>query len=520
MNKVINMTLRNSKMIYGLGIISLFVLCNSALADEGEASLVGFASYYISQAMLLGGVVMTFAFIAAGFKLLLGHGTVGDLQKAKNQLIGSIAGMVILLGSYAIINTINSSILNVNDFEIQCVEGIERQIKRKVFDSKTGKAKEEVYSQCLNTDQPDLTLQEGDTVEDGTAKASFGKCLLREAIAYSGKNFTESKKVIFKDETVSDADCPSADNLSLEGAKSIRFVYKQNGAYLYDTGIVNKENSSSAPLSKNEKTELLSPYYFKVGSSNFNDMQINDKIDTIEFASSEMSTEGTSTEDESNKAFGNFYAAILFSESNQRGKCLYVSPDNNSLVRTDKALEEEIDIRDDVSSMIIFKSPLSTFSSHDLGNIVLYAVPNCQDIEIEKDNPERGRYDQCIIQIQPGSIEYVDSEKRIFPDGKGGSFACAADKFLTAETLAEMEKLAEQEQEVSDARKKHYPIQSIKINGSAGVVIKSNTGNCRYFNLKDSERRGNCITNLQDIYKSGSAGEKPETIMVFPLDYK
>ncbi|MFA5080233.1 MAG: pilin [Candidatus Paceibacterota bacterium] len=278
------------------------------------------------------------------------------------------------------------------------------------------------------------------------------------------------------------------------------------------TTIASNPISSSWPIfgestdSTNDKK--LGPFFYNTNVENFDLENFNDKVKKIEFVSKNFKK---TTVEEISLISGSFYGAVLFSNPSFSGKCFYVSPENGDLTKKDKATGEDIVMSGDLSSMIIFKAKLTIKTEADLsnGSVDLYATPNCGEDDIKTDDTGH-KYDVCSLAITPTTAEYLELEKIIL--GQSKSFiptatidpdyvepACA-DKFLKKD------------------RKSYYDIQSFRINGSAGVVLKTDKGNCHYFDVKTNPRRGNCFANLQDTFKSFLGQEKVKTIMIIPLE--
>jgi hypothetical protein len=475
---------------------------------EETSNMAKFALYFTSLFVVIGTFIMFVAVMSAGFKLITSMGNPGTFQEAKNKLLGAVVGLVILLGAYPIIGAINDRIPNPESPETDCVGGVRRDVLATTTDEKTGKEREKFDTQCFQGDTVDTALKEGQEVV-GEEKGTFSKCYLRELITYSEKDYKGEKSTVFKDDTVTNENCPEDVNekTKVGGANSLRLINKKDGLYLYDNFVVSADGEGKGDTSR--ETYRMSPYFINDNTSNLNDLKINDKIDSIEFVFSKKRLEEEAMEDPTNKSFGYYNGAVVFSEPNYRGNCLAVSDTYIDMKREDKATGKEIDLRDNISSVLYYTSPLTNFVDRDMGAIVLYAVPNCQDVSTNNNTPEKNKYDKCYYPISPGIKGYHDLEELI----NGGAY-CSKETFLTDKSEERLKK----DPTITDLE--YYPIQSMKIEGSAGVVLKSESGNCRYFNLKDSDRRGNCITNLQDVFQIFKGSDKPKTIMVIPLEQK
>ncbi|MDD4410073.1 MAG: hypothetical protein PHW52_05485 [Candidatus Pacebacteria bacterium] len=471
------------------------------ITPSESSTFTEFTLYFFSLLVVAGSGFMFIAMMTSGFMLLTGNGNPGTFQAAKQKLLGSAIGMVILLGSYEIIGEVNKNILQINEPTLTCNSGFERKIKRTKTDEK-GKEKEYIFTNCVSGDNPDIEISEDEELLSETP--IFTKCETREIIVYSEKDYKGIKTVLFKDDTLTDTNCPDAGSISLGEARSIRIIPKIDGLYLYDNGLFKGGESLDNAA---DTTNLLSPYFVKSTVDNFNEMKINDKIDKIEFVSKSMDLTGTPM-DKGNISYGYSNGAVLFTEPKLRGSCVGITSQYNDIKQKDLALDKDLDIRDDISSLIYYYIPFTRDIDQGMGHVVLYATSNCEDFDETKDMPEtveKGMYDKCSVAISPGSTGFGKLEKTIESYCQG--------YFLTDDSK-EMKKKGKTDGFT------YFPVQSMKIEGSAGVVLKSDSGYCHYFDLKESERRGNCIINLNDAFSSWKGGEKPKTIMVIPLVQK
>ncbi len=453
-----------------------------------DSTMQEFTSYFFAFSMIIGSILLLFAVISAGFTLLLGHGSPSDFQNAKNKLLGAAIGMILLLGGYVIINEINSDIV-IESPEVSCLTGIERKIKRTETTS-GGRTKEYIYPQCLKSDNLDIALESNEELLE--EKFKFDKCIVREIIVYEKEEYKGEKKILFEDRLRTNENCPDfPEDLVLDGWGSVKIIYKREGVYLYGADEDRDENSSD-PF----------PLFFNGNVKDFNSFKINNKVSKIEHVSLNLSTQPQTPDPNNNNYFGIANGLIVFSETSFRGKCLSVTADENSLERKDLATGEMLDMKNNISSMIYFETPFYFFSALEFGLVKAYAVPNCHDHDLNKlgDIPDKGKYETCSFPIVDGAQGMINKER---------SLHCPA--FLTDKG----KKM--KEDGVPEEELEYFPVQSIKIEGNAGVILKSNTGDCHYMSLKTNERRGNCITNLQDVLNLSKGGKRPVSIMVFPL---
>jgi len=261
-----------------------------------------------------------------------------------------------------------------------------------------------------------------------------------------------------------------------------------------------EDDKVSEPVSMNG----IGPLFYNQGENDFSKDNFNDKARILEIVNTGMLEKPVTLED--NIYYGEYYGTVLFSEAEYRGKCFSHSYDTiqkelkhgsgeSLLIEKDIATGKKVDLRNNLSSMIVFKSPLNDHIDKTLGKVEFYAVPNCGNVE-KKASEDNNKYDVCTVYIDPAINGYVDGVEKIFFETTNNS-ACR-DNF-------------------KDKSGGHYPIQSFRINGSAGVVLKSDAGNCHYFDIKTNPRGGNCFTNLQDTFKTFLGEEKIKSVMVIPL---
>ncbi|MCK9577910.1 pilin [bacterium] len=465
---------------------------SSISSESGTAEV---AVYFLTLATAAGSVIMAIMIMKGGFDFMNAGGNLGKISRAKNQIIGSAIGMLILLGVFIILNTINSELVSPKNVKTECVIGIKRKITQ-VYEKENGKQEKRVSELCYNTDQPDLEKDFSENTSYEDLGSSYPPCVLREVITFSEKDYQGKRTVIFKDDGSNDDDCPPANKIKFGSAKSVKIFMKKDGVYLYGNSLSGSDSAD----------EEIGPIHFSKGVEDLSSTNFNDKAQRIEIVNKGLLANGNPFGD-GNISYGNFYGAILFSEANYRGKCFAKTSRNidqskedddgwASLVfQKDFATGEKVDLRGSLSSMIVFKSPLTLNEDKAVGSVDIYAVPNCGDISKDP-SVDDGKYDICHINISPGSNGFQNLEKIFFE--KVNNSACLDD--------------------FKDKKDGRYPIQSFRINGAAGVVLKSDAGNCHYFDVKTNDRRGNCFTNLQDTFKTSLGQEKIKTIMIIPLE--
>ncbi|MEK7473376.1 MAG: pilin [Patescibacteria group bacterium] len=116
----------------------------SPATKEGNEVIVPFLAQYINAMYRYGvSVVLIFAIVMVvygGFRYLVGA-SIGDIQAGKKIIIDALMGMLVVLGAYMILNTVNPDTVNFNALRLAFVEneGLEL-IPESDYQSATGRA--------------------------------------------------------------------------------------------------------------------------------------------------------------------------------------------------------------------------------------------------------------------------------------------------------------------------------------------------------------------------------------------
>jgi hypothetical protein len=93
---------------------------------------VAFLAEYINAVYrylaTIGLVVAIVMCVYGGFLYLIGSGGVGDIKRGKKIIVDSIAGMLLILTSYAILNTINPATTRLNVFELESIDRFDAEL--------------------------------------------------------------------------------------------------------------------------------------------------------------------------------------------------------------------------------------------------------------------------------------------------------------------------------------------------------------------------------------------------------
>ena len=98
--------------LFALGVVAKELEVDWPTAPGGkeltsDSTLVDFIEYSYHWAILLGGLAAFFALILAGFKYLTSVGDPTKMREARDRIIAAILGLVLLLSTFIILNTLN-----------------------------------------------------------------------------------------------------------------------------------------------------------------------------------------------------------------------------------------------------------------------------------------------------------------------------------------------------------------------------------------------------------------------------
>lgn len=142
------------------------------LAEAGGTTEVPFLSQYIAAVYryLIGiaSLAATIMVVYGGFRYLIGS-TGGDVKKGKEIIVDAVAGLVLILGAYAVLNTINSDTLNLKNINLATVQPI--SLEEMNLDFGTSAGDESVYSQLGSQDPPQSGVSVPGSSENVVAQA-------------------------------------------------------------------------------------------------------------------------------------------------------------------------------------------------------------------------------------------------------------------------------------------------------------------------------------------------------------
>jgi hypothetical protein len=347
------------KLLFAFLLLSL-VLVSNAYALEAqypeilgktiteETTAAGYVVYFFYLAMSLGSVLVFIILVMAGVDFVTAGGEPSKISEGKKKIMSAIIGLIVLFSSFLILNSINPALLKIELEKLECPGGI-WVVKQKTDGKKT--------EECITTDISNI---EGDIIE--TKGWVFSGCLLKEAYLCSQPNFKGTCTKV-SDPKSQDYTCQPdyqfTNNTSLSGTKSIRFVWRSPGVYLYDNINLESKDVSKSPKSFNSNIQNLS------------DVGFDNTAQSAQFIWPE-----TETAEEDPIQYG----AVFFESINYSGKCSL-----GFINQEDMGAYYSIG-RNVLSSAIVFTMS-EVEVSKDLGDIVLYSNIDCGQstgVEVKK----------------------------------------------------------------------------------------------------------------------------------------
>ncbi|MDD3170180.1 MAG: pilin [Candidatus Paceibacterota bacterium] len=306
-----------------------------------ETTPAGYVVYFFYLAMALGSVLVFMVLVMAGIDYLTAAGEPPKISEAKKKILSAFVGLIVLLSSFLILNSINPALLNIDLEKLECPGGI--WVVKQNDEGK--KADECIVGTISNI--------EGQIVE--TKGWKFSGCLMKEAYLCSEPDFKGSCVKVSDPKSQSytcQPDYQFTNDTSLSGIKSIKFVWRSPGVYLYDNTNFNSQDLGRSPKSFNSNIK------------NLNDVGFDNLAQSAQFIFPK-----TETAEEMPTTYG----VILFDSINYSGKCSLELVNQPDLAVP--GILTPIG-RNTASSVIVFTEKESDVSK-DLGDIVLYNNIDC-----------------------------------------------------------------------------------------------------------------------------------------------
>jgi len=401
---------------------------------------------YIYQILVgVGSLIAVIMVVLAGISWMTSEGNPTKIDDAKRKIFNALLGVGILLGSSLIVQLINPSLNTFYTEEINCEEGIIVEVREGYERTK-----------CISLTAPEINYDILGTKNE--EKWNFPEGSLLNVYTYSEPNFKGERKVF----DFFDTDTYSGD---ITGAKSIYFVRKSPGIYLYNETNFQLGSQQQSPLG------TLDNYsYFE--------SQINDNISSIYIVDNSSDIEASDYYK---------YSVVAFTEAGYRGRCALI---NNSINDLDSPVSENYTDKigsNTISSIIINR--LLDPKIENRGEVIFYSTTNCGRLGSIIDPTNQIK--ECRVDIK--STPTIGNLRDNCPNFEEGD-----------------------------------EIMSFQINGTAGLVLSNtNISNgstiiggtsdtvCEYFST-----RGSCV-NLLSLWGSSIytiKGEKPKSFIILPKD--
>ncbi len=403
-----------------------------------DSTVAGYIIYFFNLAIAVGSLIAVVIIVMAGFELLTAPGDVGKIGSGKSKIKNALLGLVILFGSWVLLNTINPQLNTIKIDNLECKQGI----------------------QVMTSDNKKVCI-EGSTTGfpyeiSQTLRWYVDTNTLYKVYTYSDKNYGG---------TITDV--PMGGNIL--GAKSIFFMTKQPGLYLFDSIGMMPKDKPYPQLVSNSVSNLSSLQWDNLTSS----------IHIIQ-PSSDMSV---------------MYQGVAFEDPEYGGKCSFVGGDINDMSAAQGGYYPT-PIGRTLSSLVIAKVYMDTLA--DRGSVILYNSINCGEQASATE-----KIKSCKIEIGkvdgPKDIYSYCKTNGMASDGKPAPFAEGQDDVL-----------------------------SFKFTGAGGLVLRSskvgdNSGSCIYRDISNvSSSNGNCYSSLKSdwaVYNPILGGIRPKSFIVFPVGY-
>ncbi len=303
-----------------------------------ETTPAGYVVYFFYLAMSLGSVLVFIILVMAGIDFITAGGEPAKISEGRKKIISAIVGLIVLFSSFLILNSINPALLKIELEKLECPGGISI-VKQKADGKKV--------DDCITGSVSNI---EGDVIE--TKGWVFSGCLVKEVYLCTQPGFKGTCTKVSDPKSQNFTCQPNyqfTNGTSLSGVKSVKFVWRSPGVYLYDN--INFEPND---LSK-------SPKHLGSNIKNMNDVGFDNMAQSYQLIFPETETA---------EEIPIYYGAVFFDSFNYSGKC-------SLEIMNQKDLGVPTSIgRNTLSSAIVFTQK-ETDTLKDLGDIVLYNNIDC-----------------------------------------------------------------------------------------------------------------------------------------------
>jgi hypothetical protein len=416
-----------------------------------------FVVYLFNLGIAIGAFIAVIMMVMAGVEWLTSSGNPSKVESAKGKIMNTLLGVAVLFGCYLILNTINSQLTSIKISNLYCENGIITTVK----DGSSNNTKRK----CIDSNKGEIS----ETIINTVSPWNFPAGYLLKAYTYSESNFKGNITEFICEETT----CSG----NIAGAKSIYFVEKKPGVYLYDGENLKPTN----PAVKG---------YPLFAASSIPDLSKTNNFDN--FTKSIDIVDPVSSDEKRVK-----YIAIVFNDQNYQGRCAFIAQNISTSLDSTAVSPYYTDKvgNDTISSVIIAKSIIDPSTiSKKRGEVIFYNKVNCGKTS---DGETVSDIKSCHIEIRDSATGLID-----FDSGAGNG---GCNKGLTPFDSNE-------------------EVMSFEITGAAGLVLstsKKGEGNentyCQYFN-KSSLGGGTCFSSIinSPIFTIGVLGKKPKSFIILP----
>jgi len=138
------------KKLFLLIILGTFIVVPNVLASEtklevdwppspgmgttlsSDSTITDFVKYFYEWGIVLGGLAAFIALLIAGFLYLTSIGDPARMKEAKDRILAAIGGLILLLGSWLILNTLNTQLtkLEIPNFGREFNESVAEEMEK------------------------------------------------------------------------------------------------------------------------------------------------------------------------------------------------------------------------------------------------------------------------------------------------------------------------------------------------------------------------------------------------------
>ena len=154
-----------------------------------DSNLTILVKYLYEWGIVLGGLVVFFVLIFAGFQYLTSAGDPLKMKEARERIVAAVGGLVLLLGSWLILNTLNPELTRLSvpsfgeEFGKEAKEAWEKLIQKgeEATEKATRPCDFAIFYSAKNYDGASTWEEPRDKIEDIPYKPPFSVRIVREA---------------------------------------------------------------------------------------------------------------------------------------------------------------------------------------------------------------------------------------------------------------------------------------------------------------------------------------------------